>query len=61
MNTFTLIRLSIVTGFLSVTIGIIGNNPVNTLIGFMLVATSTMLHIKILESLHSDLLRLDSN
>ena len=61
MNTFTLIRLSIVTGLLSVTIGIIGNNPVNTLIGFMLFTTATLLHIKILESLHSDLSHLDSN
>ena len=61
MNTFSLIRLSIVTGLISVTFGILFNNPLNLCIGFILFTLSTLFHIKILESLHSDLLPLDSN
>lgn len=61
MNALTLIRLTIVTGLSSITIGILCNNFLHFYIGILFMLWAIMVHIKILESEHSDLLRQDSN
>jgi len=61
MNIFNFIRLSIITGIFQVIIGIIFENPTTLCIGFSMFTIATLSHIKILESLHSDLLPRDSN
>lgn len=49
MNAFILIRLSIITGMLSVMIGLVSGNMPNVIIGLTLILMASTFHMKLIE------------